>query len=145
MVKILKKQYLTLLLPPVLGFILAGGAKALDMEPAGLFKSPGFLPPFLFVLSAVTAIAAPVLARTLFAHRMRNEKRVAPDRFLAFEKRLLAMVLITPWFALAAYGLDFQRFYSTGIVLMAFYAVYYYYPSEKRIRFDQKIFRVTDR
>ncbi|MFO7750709.1 MAG: hypothetical protein R6V54_11525 [Desulfobacteraceae bacterium] len=145
MVEILKKRYIILLLPPVLGFFLVGGAKGFGLPPSGLPEPPAFLPVLLFVLSAVTSVAAPVLTRTLFAHRMRNQKRVDKDRFLVFEKRLLTMVLLTPWFALAAYGLDFQRFYSTGIVLMAFYAVYYYYPSKKRIAFDQRIFRVTDK
>ena len=145
MVKILKKQYLTLLLPPVLGFSLVGVARAFGMLTSEMPEPPDFLAALFFVLAAVTSIAAPVLTRTLFAHRMRNKKKVDPDRFLVFEKRLLTMALLTPWFALAAYGLDFQRFYSTGIVLMSFYAVYYYYPSEKRIAFDQRIFRVTDR
>jgi len=43
---------------------------------------------------------------------------------------------------LVAYLLEFPRFYLAGTVLMALYAVYYYYPSKKRIQFERKIFRV---
>ncbi|MEA1968280.1 MAG: hypothetical protein U9N77_08670 [Thermodesulfobacteriota bacterium] len=144
MVKDLKKIYIMILGSAGFGFLILGLAKGLKIMEPGAWRLPPFYASLLFILSAITSIAAPVLIRTLFAHNVRSRKSVNHDEFFKFEKNILYMVLLTPWFALAAYLCDFQKFYSAGIVLMAFYALYFYYPSEKRINFDKKIFRVRE-
>jgi len=142
MIKDLKKRYFMLLSPALLGFFLTGTAKGAGWIFPCPFGRSLLFSKLLFVLAALTAMAGPVLVRTVFAHGVRNNKQVDPEVFLKFEMRLLYIVLTTPWFALAAYGCDFEKFYTAGIVLMALYAAYYYYPSEKRINFDKRIFRV---
>jgi hypothetical protein len=51
------------------------------------------------------------------------------------------MILVTPYLALLAYFLQLSRFYLAATLLVTLYAVYYTYPSHKRIAFDEKIFR----
>ena len=42
--------------------------------------------PILFILTAVCALAGPILYRTLFAHSKRNHTRIAADTFFTFER-----------------------------------------------------------
>jgi len=139
---ILKRQYVLILLPAVGLFLAFGLARALNFIRPGQFIISSVLHSILFILSAVTAIAGPLFFRTLFAHSMRKQKQVPAKEFLSFQRKILWISQITPYFAFAAVLCDFPRFYAAAIVLMALYAVYYYFPSQKRINFDRKIFRV---
>lgn len=128
--------------PASAGLFLAGGAKE-----SGLI-APWVLPlaiqPVLFVLAALTSIAAPLMVRTLFAHSLKGSPRVDGQRFFKFQQRLLLIALLTPWLAILVMVFEVQKFYGSAIILMALYAAYYYYPSEGRIAFDRKIFRVEE-
>ncbi len=129
---------------PALGLLLTlGPAKSLNLVSPGGFNLPAMLPAAVFVVSAVTAIAGPLFLRTLFAHSVRKQQAVTTVDFLAFQRRLLWISQITPYLAFVAVFCDFPRFYAAAIVLMGLYALYYYYPSQRRIGFDKKIFRVT--
>jgi hypothetical protein len=50
--------------------------------------------------------------------------------------------MATPYVALIAQILQLPRFHLAGTIVMALYAVYYYYPSMRRIEFDRRVFRV---
>lgn len=142
MQKILNKQYWRMIIPAGCLFLIFGLARQLNLIHAGQFAIPGVLHAAVFVLSAITAIAGPLFLRTLFAHSMRNETEATAQKFLVFQKTNLWISQMTPYLAFIAVFCDFPRFYGGAIVLMALYAVYYFFPSEKRISFDQKIFRV---
>ncbi|MBU8849049.1 MAG: hypothetical protein KOO65_08265 [Desulfobacterales bacterium] len=139
---ILKKQFIIIILPAVGLFLVFGLARELNFIKPGQFVIPSVMHSLLFILSVITAIAGPLFFRTLFAHSMRKQTRVPAKEFLSFQKKILWLSLITPYLAFTAVLCDFPRFYSAAIVLMALYAVYYYFPSQKRIDFDRKIFRV---
>jgi Ca2+/Na+ antiporter len=143
MSKELKKVYLTLLLPSILGFALAGWVKASDfikISPINFIDTAGAL---IFILCIALAIAFPIFYRTVFAHQSRDLIRVSEKKLLNFERTLIIVVMITPYLALIAYFLDLPRFYTTSAILMGLYAVYYFYPSTRRIAFDRKIFRAV--
>ena len=72
MAKELKKIYLTLLLPSIIGFTLAGGAKAYDIFEIGSVNFVEIAGPFIFILCIALAIAFPIFYRTLFAHKSRD-------------------------------------------------------------------------
>ncbi|MBW1715603.1 MAG: hypothetical protein JRJ77_07220 [Deltaproteobacteria bacterium] len=132
----------TKLIPAVIGFIVVYVAKALHLIDLGPIKFQELLAPLLFVLSVVFAIALPIFFRTLFAHNIRDQKSVSEAALLRFERSFLHIVLVTPYVTLSAYVFALPRFHLAGTVLMALYAVYYYYPSRKRIQFERRIFRV---
>ena len=142
MVGDLRKTYFTLLVPPVLGLILIYLAKTLKPLSISHFESLKFLAPFIFVASVASAIGLPIFFRTLFAHKMRGEKSVSQPDLIKFERHLMYIALATPYLILPAYLFDIPRFYFGGTVLMSLYAAYYYYPSERRIEFERRVFRV---
>ncbi|MGD8229719.1 MAG: hypothetical protein PVI20_18225 [Desulfobacteraceae bacterium] len=142
MVGELKKTYFTLLLPAVLGIAFIYLAKTLE-----LFSSPKtdilkFVSPLIFVASVGFAVALPIFFRALFAHKHRNEKGVSQADLIKFERNLLYIALVTPYLILPAYILEIPSFYFGGTMLMALYAGYYYYPSERRVQFEKRVFRV---
>ena len=140
----LKKVYLAFLTPAIAGFVVAYAVRTFHQSP--------YLPDhitvlggrLIFVLAAFIAVACPVLYRSLFAGRQRNSASVPQTVLLKFERNLIRTVMTTPYLALIAYFFRVPRFYSAGILLLALYAIYYYYPSEKRIMLDQRIFRSND-
>jgi len=139
---ILKRQYTIIIIPALCLFLVFGLARQLNFITSGQFVISSVLHSMVFILSAITAIAGPLFFRTLFAHSMRKQSQVPAKEFLSFQKKILWISMITPYLAFIAVLCDFPRFFAAAIVLMALYAVYYYFPSQKRINFDQKIFRV---
>jgi len=142
MVDNIRRTYFTLLIPAIAGFIVISIVKKFNLLEVGRIAFQEIFAPLVFVLSVVFAIAWPIFFRTLFAHKMRKEKRVSEVDLIKFERNFLYIALVTPYLTLIAYLLEFPRFYLAGTVLMALYAVYYYYPSKKRIQFERRIFKV---
>jgi len=96
----------------------------------------------IFILSVTFAVALPIFFRTFFAHKHRQRTSLTEGELIRFESRFLHIAMVTPYLAVLAYLLDIPRFHSAGTFLMTLYAVYYYYPSVKRIQFEKRIFRV---
>jgi hypothetical protein len=142
MTKKLKKAYFMLLSPAGFGIIIIFVAKTYNFLKLGNFEFLGIIAPFVFILSVIFAVALPIFYRTLFVHRVRHLKNLSENNLIKFELNLLYFALVTPYLTLIAFLLELPRFYLAGSVLMALYAVYYYYPSQKRIRFEKRIFRV---
>jgi hypothetical protein len=140
--KKLKKTYFIILLPAVVGLIAGYAAKSYNFLAVGQFQFRGIIALFVFILSVIFAVALPIFYRTLFAHRVRHLKNLSEKKLIKFELNLLYLALVTPYLTLIAFLLELPRFHLAGTVLMALYAVYYYYPSRKRIRFEKRIFRV---
>lgn len=138
----LRRTYLTLLIPAIAGFMLLFAARAFDCVGSAPVADPKYLAPLVFVLSVVFAIALPLFLRTRFIQKVRHQKNVSEADLLRFERIFLCVALVTPYLTLIGYLLALPRFHLAGSVLMALYAVYYYYPSEKRIRFESRVFRV---
>lgn len=114
-----------------------------DMAPTALsLKFFNLLAPLVFVLSVIFGIAAPIFFRSLFAHKISNEKSTTESKLIKFEQSLIRIALVTPYLGLIAYFLEFQKFYFSATFIMALYSVYYFYPSQKRIAFEKRIFRV---
>ncbi|MBW2432427.1 MAG: hypothetical protein JRF36_02410 [Deltaproteobacteria bacterium] len=139
----LKKTYFIILIPSVLGFILAYGAKAFDLlridREVGHSNILGLA---IFIVCVALAVALPLFSRSLFAHQKRDQKMASEAEFVKFEKRLITISLVTPYLALFAYVMEFPKFYTTGAILMGLYAIYYFFPSKRRLALDRRIFRV---
>ena len=142
MIDKLRRTYFTLLVPAMVGFAAYFMAETYHLVDLGPTKSQEILAPLLFILSVVFAIALPIFFRTLFANSVRQKKSVSEADLLKFERTFLYIALVTPYIALAGYMFELPRFHLGGTVIMALYAVYYYFPSQKRIQFERRIFRV---
>ena len=138
----LKKIYFMLLIPAVAALLSVYAGRKLGLIPLLQNISINVIAPCIFIFSVLFAIALPVFLRSLFAHRVRHQKRVSQAALIKFERKLLFVSLLTPYFILPAYLLDFPGFYFSTTVLLALYAAYYFYPSRKRIQFEKRIFRV---
>jgi len=139
----LKKIYFFLLLPSIFGFALACWAKAYDFIEINSINFIEVAGPSIFILCIAFAIAFPIFYRTLFAHKSRDLIGVSEKKLLNFEGTLIKVVMITPYLALIAYFLELPRFYTASAILIGLYAVYYFYPSKRRIALDRKIFRAV--
>ncbi len=137
----LRKTYFLLLIPAIILFILISACKLSPFTPEGLLYPPLFAA-VIFMLSVLFALAAPVFYRSVFAYRLRIRTSTTPSELIRFERNLIRIALITPYLGLVAYGFEFPDLYFGGSVLMSLYAVYYFYPSNRRLAFERRIFRV---
>jgi len=142
MVVELRKTYFALLVPVVVALVLIYLAKTYKLLTLNHIAFLNIVAALTFILAVVFAIGLPVFMRSLFAHKMRDRTHVSREELIKLERTLIYISLVTPYLTLIGYLLEFPRFYFTGTVLTALYALYYYYPSKKRIQFDRRIFRV---
>jgi apolipoprotein N-acyltransferase len=142
MVEDLKRTYFILLVPAVIGFIVLFFSLKLNWIHLKLYPVPKMLALTLFILSVVFAVALPIFYRTLFANKIRHQTETSEAEWLKFEQNSIRIALVTPYLTLTAHFLDLPKFYLSGTILMALYAIYYFYPSKKRIAFERRIFRV---
>jgi hypothetical protein len=141
-IKGLLKIYMAFLVPALLGFAAALWARH-DWNPVIVVGQDRiFVSAVLFILSAISAGAAPLLYRIIFAFWNRHRSSVSSGELYRFERNLIVIIMATPYLALCAYVMQVPQFHFTGILLMTLYAVYYYYPGHNRIRADCKIYRV---
>lgn len=98
----------------------------------------------IFILAAAFSIALPIFYRSLFVNTVKNENNINLYKFISFEKNLTIIAMVAPYFIPLALLLNLSSFYLVAIVLFGLYSVYYYYPSEKRINFEKKLFRINE-
>jgi hypothetical protein len=140
----LRKTYFKLLIPLVVMLIIFYLLKilgALDNIQIGYLKLISIL---FFILAGIFGIAFPIFYRTLFISKLKDIRTITIEEFIRFEKRLIIISMITPYFIIMPIIFNFPNFYFGGIILFSLYAVYYFYPSKARIDFEKRIFRIKD-
>ena len=138
----LRQRYVFLLLPAAAGMVLITALRSFLAVELPVPQLPAAFSVAVFVASVCTALALPILYRTLFANRQRGRKQTPEADWLKFERGLVYIAMATPYLAMAAQILELQRLHLAGTLIMSFYAVYYYYPSKRRIDYDRRMFRV---
>lgn len=138
----LRTFYIRILLPALVASAALLAARELDFFRPFALDSGRVVAQWVFIVAIVLAVAAPILLRTLFAHRMRFAKSTPSTEFFRLQKWLIGVTLLTTYLVPITCLLVVTRFYHAGVLLAAFYAGYYGYPSMQRIAFDQRIFRV---
>ncbi len=142
--KDLKKLYWQMVSPALILLFAAEGAKEYGMLPIVRFSGFRAVEITFFVLGAAFAIALPIFYRMWFVNRIKEQKRISVQEFIQYQKNTLLIVLVSPFVAVAASVLSFNRMYYFGIILFALYGCYYYFPSQKRMAFEKKIFRIKE-
>ncbi len=133
-------QYCKVLGPAVLVFALwALLGKRVDIQPPIPLNILG---PAVFIGAIALAVALPLYIRASFVRRVSGEKHVPQNEFLRFEKQLTAVAVAAAYVAAVGYLFEVSRFHFTGAFLAALYGAYYYFPTNKRVAFEMKIFRV---
>ena len=142
----LRRYYFWLLLPAIILifaveilkeiFIADGQELIIVSHPVGIS---------IFIICAVLGLGFPILYRAYFAHANRTKSAVSFSIFLRYQKNLLIITLSAVYVAVFGYSLNIPEFYKYTCVLIALYAAYYYYPSDRRLSLDRRIFRVKDK
>jgi len=132
-----------MLLPAVAGFVCVSITRKLGVMDLSALRLPALIPPLVFIFSVALSLAVPVFYRSFFAHRKRSLLCISQEELYKVEGSLIRWVMVTPYLALVAYGLNFPRFHQCATILMGLYAIYYFYPSEKRMALQKKIYRVS--
>ncbi|MCG6963523.1 MAG: hypothetical protein LJE95_09680 [Acidobacteria bacterium] len=139
----LTKLYVSLLAPAIVLFAVLYVVKKLAVvDTQRVLEAVPALAPLIFVLAVVCAVASPLLFRTAFVYNHRDSKSIGEDEFYRLQRRTLTTALVAPYLAVVAAFLGLPSVPFTGTALAAFYAVYYFYPSEKKMRRETRIFRV---
>jgi hypothetical protein len=141
----LRRYYFIQVALPLIIILLTGLALHLlpPIEIYSFLKSRIFSV-FLLVLAALTGLGLPLLFRSVFAYRTRNEHKVPMDDYLRFDKILIFLSVLPLYIVSLALALKLANFYLYSLTLVAIYAAYTYYPSQRRLSLDQEIFRVEN-
>jgi len=142
--KELKKVYMKLLFPFIILLALAYLCQFFEIFQREESEFSRIFSVTLLVLAALFSLALPVFYRTLFVNKIKDRKTITINEFLKFEKDLIVIAMIAPYFVFFTLLISIPEFYSGTVIIIALYAIYYYYPSEKRIKFEKRLFRITE-
>ena len=143
MIKLLQRFYIkNLIYVLIFVFILMWIYSLTDIK-VFVHSYPELVPVLLFTVCAVCGLGWPLLFRSYYAHRQRHRKSISQDEFIAFQKKLIIISLLPVYFLVISIIVNIAHFYQYGILFIAMYTGYYYYPFRKRIILDQRIYRVT--
>ncbi|MGD9898252.1 MAG: hypothetical protein AB7T22_03900 [Calditrichaceae bacterium] len=139
---IISGTYRKLILPAFILIAILYFARLVTGNQIRIEGTPGFISPGLFFTAGLFSIILPLVYRLVFIGRVRHKKKLERGEFLKFEKTTLYIASISAYILFIACLYDIYKIHLAGTALFVFYAVYYYYPSKKRISTEEMIFRV---
>ena len=145
MLNALKRKYYIVVTPAIIiaiALIIFKQYDILQINPTPFILTT--LAPLVFILTALLALAAPIFYRAIFNSKIKDFKTLTPERFYGFEKNVILIITLTPYLVLIAYVLQLPQFFFGGTVLFSLYTLYFYYPSERRINNEKRIYRVKE-
>ncbi len=140
----LRKRYFVLISPAVLLAVIVYLLQELDLWEGVSYTPSPYFPLIIFVLAISIGVAVPIFLRVYFFSQLKEKKYISIDEFVSYQEKIISVIAITPYFAFIAALVNMDPFYFGGTVLAAIYAMYYHYPSDKKIAFDKKVFRVKE-
>jgi ABC-type spermidine/putrescine transport system permease subunit I len=142
----LRKYFFKIVIPPNILLLIFETYKEFYVpENQVLYTAPRALSAAVFVLCATMAFGLPLLYRSYFAHNHKEKTSITPHVFMKFQKNLLLLSLSAVYFAVIGYSINMAGFFKYGCVLFALYAGYYYYPSDRRLHSEKRIFRISEK
>ncbi|MCJ2164815.1 MULTISPECIES: hypothetical protein [unclassified Pseudodesulfovibrio] len=141
--KTLFRRYLLMLAPAALIFGGWAACRQAGLTPNMPSGTAAVIGPIVFIAAIILAVALPLLCRVGFVRKVEGQKNVESAPFLDFQLTLMSIALTAPFAAAAGYIAGVANFHFAGAFLASLYAAYYYYPSEKRIHQEMRLFRVT--
>ncbi len=139
--KILKKVYFRWLIPAI---FLTGLVYLLKFTFGwqNWLINENIVSDIIITLAVIIGVAIPIIYRIYFVFRNRDKKKITVARFIGFEKILIVISLLTPYFLVLSIGIGLKNTANIVITLLALYSIYFYFPSERKIQFEMKIFRI---
>lgn len=114
--------------------------RGIDAHP--LLLAHPWIGPLLMLGAVCFALVFPIALRTRLVYLKKDSRGLEEAEFLSFERRTLQLALIAPYFAVAAGFFGVSKILLGISALSAFYAVYYFYPSSRRLDYEGRVFRV---
>ncbi len=142
--KELNKYFWQILTPAVILILFSEGLKVIGAGVELDARLSYEISVVVFVLAALTALGIPLVIRLLFVKKVKELKQVDSRAWLHYEKQSILYALLTSYLFFVASVLQFSNFFYASIFLLALYAGYYYFPSDKRVAFEKKIFRIKE-
>jgi hypothetical protein len=140
----LRKKYFILISPAVLLAVIVYLLQELNLWEGVSYSPSHYFPLIVFVLAISVGVAIPIFLRVYFFSQLKEKKFFTLDEFISYQEKIISVISITPYFAFIAALVNMEPFYFGGTVLAAIYAMYYHFPSDKKIAFDKKVFRVKE-
>lgn len=100
---------------------------------------------FIVILASLAAIVGPLWYRINFIRQNKHRKKIPQQDLLNFQKRFISIASLTVYTAIAALLLQIPRVPFLAVILLTLYALYFYFPSRKRINHEKKLFRVNEK
>jgi len=97
---------------------------------------------FILVLTGGLAILLPLWQRILFCRKQTGKSGTDLGVFIRFEKRFMVSGLLAAYMIPLGYFCRLPQVPLFWMIIFSLYAVYYYFPSGKRITMECKIFKV---
>lgn len=140
--KALLRRYLTILAPSTALFAVwavcrqAGVVHPLNPQYTDLIG------PTIFITAIVLAVALPLLYRIRFVKSVEGSRTVDAEAFVPFQLNLMSLALVASYAAAAGYMTGVSNFHFSGAFLASLYSAYYYFPTERRVAQEMRLFRV---
>jgi len=141
--KDLFRRYLLMLVPALVIFGGWAVCRQAGLTPQMPNGTAAIIGPIVFIAAIALAVALPLLYRVRFVRKVEGSMNVGSAPFLAFQLNLITIALAAPFAAAIGYIAGVTNFHFAGAFLASLYAVYYYFPSQKRIAQEMRLFRVT--
>ncbi len=140
--KTLGKVYYRQLIPAAMLTVLAWSLKYLFHFAANDTTAGLAVTITVTTIAGVIGIALPIFYRSYFVYKIKDKKQISADTFLTFERTLITLALLPPYFLVVAMLMNMNQTALMLITLFSIYSAYYYFPSEKKMLFEMKIFRI---
>lgn len=101
------------------------------------------IPVTMMIAEALFAVVLPLWYRIHFVNKSKGKKHTKEHEFMQFEKHFLTIASVSVYILIVGYLLALPGTPLSIMVLFVLYALYFYFPSEKRIRSEMKIFKVN--
>ena len=138
----LLKTYLFLLFPVIILIAILYLLKYLNVDFG--FESSKIVAIILITVAALSSVGLPIFYRTWFINKVKDMKSVSPDALIDFEKKSMFIAFITPYVLCLSIILNIAQIYITIVSFLSIYSAYYFFPSEKKITFEKKLFRTKE-
>ena len=117
-------------------------------EVAGLYfsfeEAPIQINVTLLVLATCFSLVFPIWLKLSFIQSNKKKKSVGKDTYFNYAKRYIILSVSGFYIVPVAYIFQLSKWIMFTIALFAIYSLYFYYPSEKRIESEKKLFRVKE-
>jgi hypothetical protein len=105
---------------------------------------PRLLTVALLLLSATTALLIPLWLRIMLVRRRTGKRMITTPVYRQYQRQVMLSAWIAIYLLPLAAALQLARVPLFCVAMFALYALYYYYPSQRKIAFEHRLFGVEN-